>query len=83
MVLFGNQVNTLFFIVTSLISVHGNNDVNKQLEDGALKLKNEMDSLITKNLGYDILQVFQLNSCNNNVNDIANYLNTYYLILQL
>lgn len=37
--------------------VSGSYDVIKQLEDGALKLKMEINSLITKNLGYNILQV--------------------------
>ena len=34
-----------------------NSDVVLQLKDGALKMQNEMQSLIVKNLGYDILQV--------------------------
>ena len=34
-----------------------NSDVVLQLKDGALKMQNEMQSLIVKNLGYNILQV--------------------------
>lgn len=68
MQLLGKQHITLIIFVTSLLTlddayVSGSNDVIKQLKDGALKLKNEMGSLITNNLGYNLLQVHHLFLC--------------------
>ena len=48
-------LGTLF--INADVNASGRNYVNKQLEKGAMKLKMEMHSLITKNLGYKHLQV--------------------------
>ena len=52
----------LFVYSTTIKYVAGNeNDVPQRLKDGAVKLEKEMQTLVDKNLGYDILQVIKIN----------------------